>query len=99
MSLHCEIVAFSGHAQLLFGRNPLQYVFKWFQSAAYLGHMDLQKIFKMNKKKTFLSTTTRPIALIFGMEKHLVDFYQVCSNYAPMAKMVHTEVLCFDMDF
>ena len=30
--------------------------------------------------------TTRPRALIFAMEYHLVDFYQVCSKYAPGAK-------------
>ena len=51
--------------------------------------MDLLKIFKMNKKNLFFSATTRPIALIFGMEQHLVAFYQVCSNNAPMAKIVH----------
>ena len=28
-------------------------------------------------------------ALIFGMDHHLVDFYQVCSNYIPGPKMAH----------
>ena len=37
-------------------------------------------------KKIFLSETTRPRALIFDMYYHLVDFYQVCSNYSPVAK-------------
>ena len=32
--------------------------------------------------KTFLSETTRPRALIFGMKHHLVDLYQNCSNNA-----------------
>ena len=38
-------------------------------------------------KKIFLSETIRLRALIFGMLHHLVDLYQVCSNYAPGAKM------------
>ena len=29
----------------------------------------------------------RVIALIFGMLHYLVDFYQVCPNYAPRAKI------------
>ena len=37
-------------------------------------------------EKIFLSETTRPRALIFGMKHHLVDFNQVCSNNAPWAK-------------
>ena len=37
-------------------------------------------------KKVFLSETTRYRALVFGMMCHLVDLYQVCSNYAPGAK-------------
>ena len=36
--------------------------------------------------KIFLSETMRPRALILGMQHHLVDFYQVCSNYAPGTK-------------
>ena len=39
------------------------------------------------KLKTVLSKTTRHRALIFGMKHHLVDLYQVCTNYAPGAKM------------
>ena len=38
--------------------------------------------------KNFLSETIRPKALIFGKNHDLVDLYQVCSNYAPRAKMV-----------
>ena len=37
-------------------------------------------------KKIFLSETTRPRALIFGMKHHLVDLYQDCSIYAPGIK-------------
>ena len=36
--------------------------------------------------KIFLSETIRHRALIFGIKHHLVDLYQVCSNYAPGAK-------------
>ena len=35
-------------------------------------------------EKIFLSETIRPRALIFGMKHHLVVFYQVCSNNAPL---------------
>ena len=34
----------------------------------------------------FLSETTRPRVLIFDMQHHLVDLYQVCSNNAPGGK-------------
>ena len=43
-------------------------------------------LYRIKHEKIFLSETTRPIALIFGMYHHLVDCYQVCSNYAPWAK-------------
>ena len=33
--------------------------------------------------KIFLSETTRPRALIFGMKHHLVNLWIVCSNYIP----------------
>ena len=39
-----------------------------------------------NIEKIILSETTRPRALIFGMEHRLVNLYQVCSNYIPGAK-------------
>ena len=41
------------------------------------------------KKKTFFSEITRPRALISGMQHHLVDLYQVSSNYLPVAKNGH----------
>ena len=41
-----------------------------------------------NREKIFLSDTTRPRAFIFGMKHHLVNLYQVCSNYIPGAKNV-----------
>ena len=37
-------------------------------------------------KKIFLSKTTRPRALILSMKHHLVDLFQVSSNYAAEAK-------------
>ena len=37
-------------------------------------------------KKIFLSETTMPRALIFGKKHHIVNLYQVCSNYIPGAK-------------
>ena len=40
----------------------------------------------MKTLKIFMSEITRPRALIFGMKYHLVDLYQVYSNYAPVAK-------------
>ena len=46
--------------------------------------------------KIFLSETIRPRALIFGMYYHLVDLYQVCSNYAPWANNgLAPGVICF----
>ena len=37
-------------------------------------------------KKILLSETTRLRALIFGLMHHLLDLYQVCSNYTHAAK-------------
>ena len=37
--------------------------------------------------KILISETTRPAGLMFGMLHHLVDLYEVFSNYAPGAKM------------
>ena len=34
-------------------------------------------------EKIFLSETRRPRLLIIGIKHHLVDLYQVCSNYSP----------------
>ena len=43
-------------------------------------------LYREQHEKIFLSETTRPRALIFGMQYHVVDLYQVCSNYSPGAK-------------
>ena len=43
-------------------------------------------LYRENVKKLFLSETTGPKALISGMYYHLVDLYQICSNYSPGAK-------------
>ena len=43
-------------------------------------------LYREQHEQIFLSETTRPRALIFGMENHLVDLYQVRSNYSPGAK-------------
>ena len=46
----------------------------------------LHKLIKGKHEYIFSSKTTRPRALIYGMKHHLVDLYQICSNYAPRAK-------------
>ena len=43
-------------------------------------------LYRETHEKIFLSETIRLRALIFGMEHHLVNLYQVCSNYAPGTK-------------
>ena len=43
-------------------------------------------LYREQHEKIFLSETTKPRALIFGMQHHLVDLYQVCSNYSRGAK-------------
>ena len=50
------------------------------------GHMFYIGIFRENHEKIFLFENTMPRALSFGMLHHLVNFYQVCSNYSPWAK-------------
>ena len=45
------------------------------------GHMFYIGLYMEN-----LSDTTRPRAFIFGMKHHLVNLYQVSSNYIPRAK-------------
>ena len=47
--------------------------------------------------KNFMSEIIRPRALIFGMCHDLVDFYQVCSNYAPGTKIDPTPDVTRDM--
>ena len=49
-------------------------------------------LYREVRGKIFLSETIRPRALIFGMKHHLVDLYQVCSNYAPEGKMAQRQV-------
>ena len=44
-------------------------------------------LYRENMKKIFLSETTRPSWLIFGLWHHLVDLYQVCSNLPLGLKM------------
>ena len=64
--------------------SPLPKLFKWL----ILGKCE----------KIFLSETTMPRALIFGMKHYLEDLYQVCSNYIPGAKNApppHPGVKCF----
>ena len=43
-------------------------------------------LYREQHEKIFLSETTRPRAMIFGMKHHLVNLYQVYSNYSPGAK-------------
>ena len=43
-------------------------------------------LYREQHKQIYLSEATRPKGLIFGMQYHLVDLYQVCSNYSPGAK-------------
>ena len=50
------------------------------------GHMLYKDLYREKHEKIFLSETTWLRALIFGMKHHIVDFYQVCSNYTPGAK-------------
>ena len=49
------------------------------------GHMFYISLYREQHEKN-LSEAIRPRALIFGMYYHLVDLYQVCSNYSPGAK-------------
>ena len=44
-------------------------------------------LYRETHEKNFLSKTTRPRALIFGMKHHLVNFYQVWSNLSLGPKM------------
>ena len=50
------------------------------------GHLFYIGLYREQHVKIFLSETTRPRALSFDMKYHLVDLYQVCSNYSPGAK-------------
>ena len=50
------------------------------------GHMFYTGLYREKHEKIFLSKTTRPSALIFNMKHHLVNLYQVCSNFIPGTK-------------
>ena len=45
----------------------------------------LHRLYRKKHEKV-LSETTMPRALIIGMKHHLVNLYQVCSNYIPASK-------------
>ena len=51
------------------------------------GHMFYIGLFKKKHEKIFVSETTRPRALMFGIKHHLANLCQVCSNYIPGANM------------
>ena len=55
------------------------------------GHMFYIVIYRGKHETIFLSETTSSRALIFGMKHHLVNLYQVCSNYFAGPKMAHPE--------
>ena len=50
-------------------------------------------LYRENDEKIFLSETTRLRVLIIGIKHHLVNLYQVCSNYIPGA--ICPGVTCF----
>ena len=52
-------------------------------------HGNIYALMGENKKKIFLSESTRPTALIFGMLQWLMVFYINCANYAPEVKFGH----------
>ena len=53
-------------------------------------------LYREQHEKIFLCETTRPRALNFGMLYHLVNLYQVNSNYSTGAKNgVTSGVTCF----
>ena len=65
--------------------GPLPSLFKVWPCPG--GHMFYIGLYREKYENNFLSETTRPRALIFGMKQHLVNLYQVCSNYIPGAKI------------
>ena len=64
-----------------------------------VGHMFYIVLYREKHEKIFLSETKRPRALIFGMKHHIVNIYQVCSNYIPGTKNGHTLVVGFHRIF
>ena len=55
---------------------------KWIGLQGHMFYIDLKNM----KKISSLKQTIWPRALIFVMKHHLVNLYQVCSNYFPGAK-------------
>ena len=54
-------------------------------------------LYREKHGKIFLFETIRPNALIFVMYNDLVNLFQVCSNYAPRAKIGPTPGVTRDM--
>ena len=52
------------------------------------GDMFYIGLYREKHETIFLSETTMPRALIFGMKHHLVDLYEVCANKSLGPKMV-----------
>ena len=50
------------------------------------GHMFYIGLYREKHDKILLSETIRPRDLRFGVKHHLVNLYQVISNYASVAK-------------
>ena len=48
-----------------------------------VGHMFYVCLYRENIKQFCLSETTKPRVLILCLLHHLVNLYQVCSNYDP----------------
>ena len=61
--------------------------FSNYNPGAKNGHRFYISFYREKHEKTFLSETIKPRALIFGMKHHLVDLYQVSSNWTPGVKM------------
>ena len=55
------------------------------------GHIFYIGLYREKHRKIFLSETIRLKALIIGLLYHLVDLYQFCSHYAPVAKMTPSQ--------
>ena len=62
--------------------NLYQVCSNYISGAHSRGHMFYIGLYRIKHEKIFLSETIRLRALIFGMQHHLVDFFQVCSNNA-----------------
>ena len=58
----------------------------WGQNGPAPGLTLLHRLIQDKHEKIFSSEITMPKALIFGMQHHRIDLYQVCLNKAPWAK-------------